>query len=139
MSSAWSLTITCLSAMTDSDQRFVIIWLQTAHIADYSRLARVRNGHHAGHRSAGSGPDQDQFRFFKGRHLLRYPRYSPGSGPAAWSASVGRWRLSRPRRAASPAGLGGACGCRRDGAGMSRGQDVMSSSAGTGMTRLGIL
>jgi hypothetical protein len=36
MSSAWSLTVTCLSAMTDRDQRFVIIWLQIAQIAEYA-------------------------------------------------------------------------------------------------------
>lgn len=41
MSSAWSLTVTCLSAMTDSDQRFVIIRLQIAHIAESGRLIAV--------------------------------------------------------------------------------------------------
>jgi len=41
--SAWSLTITCLSAMTDRDQRFVIIWLQIAHIADYLLISGCGN------------------------------------------------------------------------------------------------
>jgi len=72
----------------------------------------------------------------KGLHSLRCHDIRRVTAPAALSASVDRWRLSRPWRVASSAG---ACGCRRDGARMSHRQDVMSSSAGTGMTRLGIL
>lgn len=84
-------------------------------------------------------PDQDQFWPVKGLHSLGCHDIRRATVPAAWSASVDRWRLSQPRRAANSAGLGDACGCRHDGVRTSHGQGVMSSSAATGMTRLGIL
>jgi hypothetical protein len=55
-------------------------------------------------------PDQDQFWPVKGLYSLRCHDIRRATVPAAWSASVDCWRLSQPRRAASSAGLGGACG-----------------------------